>query len=343
MSTSRRSDWRGALRADPVDWLLESSDPAVRHLTLVDLLDEPRDAPEVRKARRAAMHVDPIAAILAAQRADGSWVKTGPGYAPKYTGTVWSIMFLEQMGADAGDPHVRAGCEHVLAHTLASTGGFGASGGADRAPAASSVYHCLNGNLVRALIAFGYLDDPRLRGAIEWETRSILEEGFEGHRASGTSGPGFRCGVNEGLPCGWGAIKALRGLAAIPPRRRTAPVRRAIDAGVGFLLTVDPATARYPMGWGNIEPNRSWFRLGFPSGYVGDVLQVLEVLAELGQGRDGRLTNAIDLVLSKQDAEGRWRNEYPYRGKLWADVDPPRRPSKWVTLRACRVVRAASG
>jgi hypothetical protein len=67
------------------------------------------------------------------------------------------------------------------------------------------------------------------------------------------------------------------------------------------------------------------------------------VAVELGRGRDHRLTPAVEMVLAKQDAAGRWRNEYPYRGKLWAEVDEPRTPSKWVTLRACRALRGAIG
>jgi hypothetical protein len=206
------------------------------------------------------------------------------------------------------------------------------------------VIHCLNGNLVRALIGFGRLDDERVQRAIEWEARSITGEGFSeaGFRyyASGTSGPGFGCVSNWKLPCAWGAIKGLAALARIPPRRRTRVVRSAIEQGVAFVLSTDPAIADYPAG---STVSSSWFRFGFPSGYIADVLQNLESLAELGYGRDRRLANALDLVLAKQDAEGRWRNEYPYRGKLWVDVDEPRAPSKWVTLRACRVLKAAYG
>ena len=51
------------------------------------------------------------------------------------------------------------------------------------------------------------------------------------------------------------------------------------------------------------------------SGHVADSLQGLEALAELGHGRDPRLTPALDMVVAKQDADGRWRNEHPYRGK----------------------------
>ena len=109
---------------------------------------------------------------------------------------------------------------------------------------------------------------------------------------------------------------------------------RAIEAGVDFLLSRDPAVADYPAGWGNTRPSGSWFKLGFPSGYVADVLQNLEVLAELGQARDPRLANAIEWLLGKQDARGSWMNEYAYNGKTWVDVDRQGQPSKWVTLRS---------
>jgi hypothetical protein len=335
-------DWRRSLRSDPLPWLLERETPAVRHAALRRLLDEPEDSVVVRRARAAAMRATPIAPILEAQDPEGWWVKPGAGYGPKYTGTVWSLTFLDQLGADGGDPRIAKACSYVLSRAQSGNGGFGASGSAsDRPPPPSTVYHCLNGNLLRALIGFGWLDDPRVRRSVEWQARSITGEGFDRYHRSATSGPGFGCGINEGLPCAWGATKALLALARIPPRRRAPHVRRAIEAGVRFLLSVDPATARYPMGWGNTKPNRAWFRFGFPSGYVADVLQDLEVLAELGSARDPRLVNAVDLVLSKQDEHGRWRNEYAYNGKTWVDIEPQGRPSKWVTLRACAFLRRA--
>ncbi len=75
---------------------------------------------------------------------------------------------------------------------------------------------------------------------------------------------------------------------------------------------------------------------------MADVLQNLEVLCELGYGRDPRLAPAVDWLLSKQDEAGRWRNQYAYNGKTWVDFELQGQPSKWVTLRACRVVRATT-
>ncbi|MFQ6059178.1 MAG: hypothetical protein ACE5MB_09915 [Anaerolineae bacterium] len=70
-----------------------------------------------------------------------------------------------------------------------------------------------------------------------------------------------------------------------------------------------------------------------------DVLLNLEALVEAGYGGDPRLDEAIQLVLSKQDDHGRWKMEYSYEGKMWADVEKKGKPSKWVTLRALRVIK----
>lgn len=332
------------LNADPLPWLLEDDAPSVRHRALRELLHLPEDDQKVKRARTAAMRSDPITAVLDAQEPKGYWVKPGPGYAPKYTGTVWQVVFLDQLGADPRDRRVKKACDYLLAHAVAKNGGFAASGShiVERPPPPSAVIHCLNGNLLRALIGFGCIDDERVKGAIDWQARSITGEGFDGYYLSGTSGPGFGCAANEKLPCAWGAVKALAGLARIPPRRRTAAVRRAIASGAEFLLSRDPAVADYPMAYGNTKPNGSWFKFGFPSGYVTDVLQNLEVLCELGFAKDERLKPAIELMLSKQDADGRWRNEYAYKGKTWVDFEKQGKPSKWVTLRACRVLDAAT-
>jgi hypothetical protein len=100
----RSMRWLEHLRADPLPWLLEYETPAVRAATLQRLLDKAPDAPRVREARAAAMDSDPIKSLLAAQDPNGWWVKPGPGYSPKYRGTVWQVIFLDQLGADGRHP-----------------------------------------------------------------------------------------------------------------------------------------------------------------------------------------------------------------------------------------------
>ena len=348
-------DWRASLNGDPLPWLLEPDNPSVRYFALTDLLDRSLDDPQVVAAKAKINASRPVKAILDAMYPAGYWVKPGAGYSPKYRSTVWSVIFLDQLGADGSDPRIHAACEYVLSHTQAPNGGFGSSGRVDAPhPPNSAVIHCLNGNLLRAMLGLGLGDDERVARAIEWQARSITGDKFNDYYKSGTTGPGFACVANYGQPCAWGAIKALRALARIPEAKRAPHVRKAIKAGVEFLLSRDPAQADYPTGDGRISS--SWFKLGFPSGYVADVLQNLEVLAELGHGRDPlkraygkRLKPAIEWLLSKQDPDGRWKNQYSYSGKLWTDIEPPPSGvlrqgsiSKWVTLRACRVLRAVA-
>ena len=342
MTTEPR--WLRHLNGNPLPWLLEEADPGVRAATLVRLQGHPADDPEVLALRRAAMQVEPIRSILAAQNPEGWWVKPGPGYAPKYSGTVWNLLFLDQLGADPANEQLRRAAKYVMRICPTASGGFGCSGShLERNPPPSCVIHCLNGNLLRAVIDFGYYDDPIVQAAIEWEARAITGTGVERWYKSGTSGPSFECAANEGLACAWGAVKALRALAAIPPRRRTRLVRDAIDVGAEFLLSRDPSVADYPMGYGNTKPSGSWFKLGFPSGYISDVLEVIEVLNELGRARDPRLDGAMTWLLSLQDGEGRWRNRRTYNSKTTINFEPPGAQSKWVTLRACSVLPAFAG
>ncbi|NLF01572.1 MAG: nitrogen fixation protein NifH, partial [Anaerolineales bacterium] len=146
------------------------------------------------------------------------------------------------------------------------------------------------------------------------------------------------CSANYGLPCAWGAVRALWALNRVPISARTPAISAAIEASASFLLRYDVAGADYPY---RERINFSWFRFGYPLGYVADVLLNLEVLGGAGYGQAPRLAEATQWVLSKQDDQGRWRMENSYNGKMWADVERKGRPSKWVTLRALRVLRQA--
>lgn len=327
-----------------IPWLLEDDplNPGVRYFALRDLTAVAPDAPALRAARRQVMAEGPVPVILAHQHPDGYWVK--PGYLPKYTGTMWSLTFLAQLGADGDHPQIRQACEHLFAYATAAHGGLSADG------RNSGLIHCLQGNLCAALIDFGYLGDARLDAALDWLARSITGEGIAPNTQkeapvhylrSANSAPGFVCSANNHLPCAWGAVKALLALGKVPQAQRTPTMRAALATGVDFLLNCDPATAMYPMGY-SAKPNRSWFKFGFPIAYVTDVLQIVGVLVGLGYGRDPRLQNALELVRSKQDEQGRWKLEYTYNGKTWVDVETQGQPSKWVTLRALRVLQRAA-
>jgi hypothetical protein len=325
-------------------WLLEPDleQPGVRYFTLRDLLDFSEDESELQNAQAAIMASGPVSSILAAQEPEGYWVRSGAGYTPKYTGTVWQMIFLSQFGADGADQRVQAACEYLLSHTMASNSVFSHNG------APSGFYHCLSGNLIAALIDLGKINDDRVRAAIEREAQFITGEGIADsadskatprYYRSGTSGPTYACAHNLHLPCAWGAVKALLALGRVPITMRSEKVKRAIDQSVTFLLGHDPALADYPSVYGN-TPSADWFKLGYPLGYRSDVLQNIEALAAVGYIHDPRLSGALAMIESKQNDQRRWNQECRYRN-MWAQVEPVAQPSKWVTLRVLRILKAA--
>jgi hypothetical protein len=338
-------EWMKHINGEPLSWLLEEDleYPGVRYCAMRDLLDYDPEDSRLVAARDAAMHSGTITAILDAQQPEGYWVKPGAGYSPKYRGTVWQIIFLGQMGADGDHPVVKRGCDYLLEHSRSDRGGFSANA------TLAGMIQCLQGNLCSALIDLGHLGDERLDGALDWMARSVTGEGIAPaqernaevrYYLSGNCAPGFACSANNQLPCAWGAVKVMLALGKVPESHRTGNIKAAIDLGREFLLSRDPAAADYPMGYKD-APSRSWFQFGFPLGYVCDILQTLEALVGVGVGADTRLTPALEMLLSKQDDYGRWKMEYSYNSKMWSNIEKKGQPSKWVTLRALRVLKVA--
>ena len=87
-----------------------------------------------------------------------------------------------------------------------------------------------------------------------------------------------------------------------------------------------------------IDP--AWTQFSFPPGYHYDLLRGLEYLRGAGITPDARVVEAIDLVASKRDRDGRWPLGTVYPDELPAEPDAGEgRPSRWNTLRALRVLR----
>ncbi len=337
--------WQNQLRGDPVSWLLESDMPGVRYLALRDVVGLSDNDKELKSARAAAHKEGPIAEILSNMEELGYWVKAGPGYNPKYRSTVWSIILLAQLGASIReDVRIEQACNYLIEHALTEGGQFTAiSSGAP-----SGTIDCLQGNLCWSLMELGY-DHPKLGSAYEWMARTVTGDGVAPREEKDAPvryfaykcGPVFACGANNKLPCAWGGCKVMMAFGKWPLKRRTPLVKKAIEQGADFFLSVDPAAADYPNGNAD-KPSGNWWKFGFPVFYVSDILQIAEALVGLGYGKDGRLSNTLKVISEKQDENGRWLLEYDYKGKTWVDFGMKRKPNKWVTLRALKVLKAAA-
>lgn len=322
-----------------LDWLLEPDDIGVRYLAMRDLAKA--DAGELGAVKQAAHIRGPIAEVLTKMDKTGFWVQPGAGYYPKYTGTVWSVILLAQLGASIEmDVRIATACNYILEHNLTKDGHFTING------LPSGTADCLQGNLCCSLIDLG-CQDTRLDKAFEWMARSVTGEGvapMTDKKAplryyAGKCGPVFACGSNDKKSCAWGAASVMQAFSKYPREKRTSLIDKAIETGVDFLFSTDPAKADYPSGY-SPRPSGNWWKFGFPNFYVTDILQIVEALVQLGYGKDPRLANALKLIRDKQDSRGRWLLEYDYTGKTWINFGAKKQPNKWVTLRALRVLNA---
>ena len=309
--------WRKLLKGDPVPWLLERSDPAVRATTLRTLLERPSRDPEVREAQQRAMSTPPISTILRRQRPAGEW--PGPNlYGPKFEGTHWANLLLVEYGVEPTDPRVRRAARYVL-DQLGEPDMGGMRWVFDQDHGAS----CFTGNVVRYVSLAGYGEDTRLQPLVQRLVRDSKK--FDA-----------ACWINGDQPCAWGYARLVWGLAALPEETRSREVSRTLRRGVEFLLSYRIERGKYPT---ETEPSYLWRQLSFPLFYQADVLFVLRALDAAGAIDDDRAQPAIGWLLARQDARGRWAGRAPYADRMPSKVDA----SKWVTLQACTILKHAFG
>lgn len=72
--------------------------------------------------------------------------------------------------------------------------------------------------------------------------------------------------------------------------------------------------------------------------YQTDALELLEIFADL-KIEDPRLEDAIKLVASKRTKEGKWKMQNSYNDKMLFPIEEKGKPSKWLTLKALKILR----
>jgi len=316
---------------DPIDWLLEESNPSVRYWALRDLIGLSLDSVEVLKTQAAIMHSEHVQRILSAQKPGGWWEDEKNMYLPKYTATTHSLLLLAELGASSV-PEITRGIEHLFLSQRYS-GHF-----LTDIPATEKGYSsfikdgcCLDANILYYLLHFGYINDPR--------TRKLLDFIIEYH----SSEAGWKCRSYPINPmgvfpsnCYMGASKMLRSLSMIPKDMRTKDMISVIDSEVENVL--ENGLYRYLRNSdGSRKDKVGWKKFGFPLFYQSDALELLDSLTRLGV-KDDRMLGTVKLVSDAQQPDGRWLLENTYNGKMWVSFEEKGKPSKWITLRALRAL-----
>ena len=329
--------WNSCLSADPTEWLLEKNNPSVRYFTLHDLLEKPWTDPEVTEAKQEIMKTGIVPTILAQQNKEGYWETPERFYSAKYKGTVWQLMILAELGADGNNDNIQKACEFILTSSQdLESGGFAYSsstrtdGGRH-----SEVVPCLTGNMVWSLIRLGYLGDPRLQQGIKWITTYQRFDDRINEVLQGWPYDRLKTGCFGKHTCHMGAVKALKAVAEIPEKQRSAAVKQTIEKGAEYLLLHHVFKSSHNL---NRVPKPGWLKFGFPLMYQTDALEILGILTQLGYD-DTRMQEAIDIVISKQNNEGKWILENTYNGRYQTNIEQKGKPSKWITLHALKVLK----
>ena len=305
-----KQSWHRLLKGNPIDWLLEEENPSVRYFTLSEILGESQDSPEVKRARKAIGEWGLVRQALALQAPEGYWGDSiDKPYGARRTSGYFTL--LADVGLERNEGIDRAA--DYLFQRSQSTRDSGFSIEAKQ----RSVY-CLTGYLVRSLLRFGFLGDPRLDKAMANLVTTAEEPTL------------LDCAANQRKPCQWGMVKMLSAFAEIPDAERSPRMKAAIGNLVDQLLD-------YPFDFQGRE--KRWLSFGFPYQYQSDLLDMLTVLAELAYGRDSRFRGYAEIVVSMQDEKGRWLKR---AGGRIVDVGKNGQPNKWITLSALRVVKAIS-
>jgi hypothetical protein len=308
-----------------LDWLLDS-DPAIRWQVLRDLADAPAG---VVAAERDSVATDGWGArLLDLQGEDGQWaggalfptprVKSANGEKPKgqpWTATAYSLVALRDFGVNPDSDRVRRAVARVRECCRWEHAGQPFFSG--------EVEPCINGMVV----VLGVYFDQNVDGVVARLLGEQLEDG------------GWNCEAESGSVRSsfHTTIRVLEGLLA--HERATGGSAESIAARRrGEKYVLERKLFRRRSTGAVVDP--AWLQFSFPTRWHYDVLRALEYFRDAGDRPDPRVDEAIDLLRSKQQADGTWLLENTHPGAVhFALEDGDDRPSRWNTLRALRVLR----
>lgn len=337
------------MKAEALPWLLDSSNPSVRMLTLTELMGRRADDEEVRIARKSIASSKPVTAMKRAQGSRGYWPPDDNSYNPKYTSSVWPLMLLGEVGSPR-TPWIESAVERFLAQHQMENGALSSTSKAEMrqwrkdhgGKGKREEEPCLTGNMLRTLLVFGYGDDKRIKKSLDWLPEFQFEDG------------GWNCDYPSKNPTHssfMSTIEPLWAYSEIPRPQWTRKLKNSIERAAEFLLV--HRIYKSHRDWRTVEL-RDMSKLyegdlvtkfHFPMYYYYDALHALRVLTKLGYQDDERISDAIHLMHSKKTAEGRWlldgdwvRERKDKTRKTYVSMERLNEPSKWITLCCYRVL-----
>ena len=282
-----------------------------------DLRGEPDDVVARERGRVAAEGWG--SRLLDRQRPDGKW---GDGIAaPHWQSTLCTLVLLRDMGLDPTSERARRAVGLVREQVT-----WGPEFG-DSPFFEGEVEPCINGRVLALGAYFGQASG-RLLDRLLGEQLADGGWNCEAERGSVRSSFHTTICVLEGL------------LAYEKTRGAMAPVTDARVRAQEYLLTRRMFRRR---STGEVvrdrKGNHDWTRFAFPPTWHYDVLRGLDYLRAAGVEPDERVAEAVGLVTSSRNQDGRWTLHEHHPDPVQLDMEGGAgKPSRWNTLRALRVL-----
>jgi hypothetical protein len=325
--------WENFAREEILNWLFGPESPSIRFWALHQLKKMPLNAPEVVETQNEIMTSPCVKTILKAQRAEGQWFHYDDMYNPKYTATTHNLLILAELGAKRV-PQIEKAIEYLFQFQR-SSGHFLTALPKTEKGKESVVKDgcCIDGNILYYLLHFGYLNDPRTKRLIDFQVE------YHSDDVGGWKCRAFPIDKSKVFPtnCYMGGVKVLKALTRIPIENRTPELKRIIKQESHIIL--ENQIFNYLQDTdGKRKAKAGWKKFGFPLFYQSDVLEVLDILTELGI-HDKRMQESVDLVLESRNELGSWDLKNTFNGKMLCEIEKKNTPSKWITLRALRMLQ----
>ena len=310
--------------ASLLPWLLDA-DPSLRWQVLGDLSDA---SPSEVLAERARVAREGFGAqLLARQAPDGTW--GGAAWNRGWDSTLHVLSLLRELGLDPAS----AAAERALGRVRdqVTWAGCGPRAIWGHGFFAGETEPCINAQVVAVGAYFG----QDVQGLIERLLSEQLADGGWNCEAPHRS---TRASFNTTI----GVLEAL--LAYERSTRATIDVSAARQRGQEYLL--ERRLSRRQSTGTLIARDRkggaSWSEFAMPTWWHYDLLRALEYFRQVHTAPDPRVAEAIALVAAKQTQAGWWLMDTRHSGTMPIELDgAPGEPSRWLTLRALRVLRWA--